>query len=147
MLAQRLYSTLLLLERTAEGKISKSNLSLISAATRFDEPIEGVITTFSTLSSSDASYSQLKKLFVIQDAKTPEEMSDAILNLKTKFNRIIGLHSSWGKSIIPRIAASLDAACLTDALVVDQGGTIIKRPIYAGRIPVNIRKCNHYNPD
>lgn len=134
MLAQRLYSTLLLLERNAEGKISKSNLSLINAATRFDEPIEGIIATSSTLNPSDASYSQLKNIFVIQDAKTPEEMSDAILNLKSKFNRIIGLHSSWGKSIIPRIAAGLDGACLTDTLAIDQAGTIFKRPIYAGRI-------------
>ena len=111
---------------------------MIAAANKFDdEQVEGVITTSSSSQSpfnpDDAKYTQLKKLFIVKDAKTPEEMSEAILGMKTKFDRIIGLHSSWGKSIIPRIAASFEGACITDTLAIEQAGSIIKRPIYAGR--------------
>lgn len=126
LLNRNLYSTLLLLESNLEGGLSKSNLALFKAAEIFNESIDGII----AMDVKEA-YAPLKKLYTLPEAKTSEELSKVISNLKTKYTRIIGLHTSFGKSIIPRIAAKWDCACLTDVTSIDSND-VYQRPTYAG---------------
>ena len=141
---RRLYSTLLLLERNAEGSLAKGNLSLAAVAQKFkDEPIDGIIIGDSPVPQ----YAFLRKLHVIKKTENgcvAEQLSEAILGLG-KYKRIIALHGSYGRGIVPRLAAAWDAACLSDVIELQVDGDVIaKRPIYAGILCADIRKCNHH---
>lgn len=132
----RLYSTLLLLERNAEGIPVKANLSLAAAAQQFNESIDGLMIGDTPVPP----YSFLRKLYIIPKPSegkgyVAEHISNAILGL-AGFKRIMALHGSFGRSIVPRIAAEWNAACLSDVIdiKVENGDTIVNRPIYAGTI-------------
>lgn len=64
---------------------------------------------------------------------------------------VVGASSAWGKDVLPRVAALLDAAMLSDVLAFEGSGDtlLFKRPVYAGNAietariegPVRVAGC------
>lgn len=135
------YSTLVLLEKNAE-KFPLSNNQLITAARLFKEPIHGFIVTKGDTKPIEG---LIDKLYITKHIATVEGTSNTLLEImkQEKYNRILGAHSSLARSVLPRVAASLDSACLSDVIAIDSDGTVIKRPIYAGKHYFKPRKCDN----
>jgi electron transfer flavoprotein alpha subunit len=66
----------------------------------------------------------------------PELWSDAIIQAMKHFNikTLLGLSSSQGKDLLPRIAASLDAPLVMDCIAVNPIDKTVKKSQYSGKI-------------
>jgi len=60
-----------------------------------------------------------------------EPLSDLIVSLAGSYDTIIAAATSTGKNVLPRVAALLDVAQISEIIEVVSGDTF-KRPIYAG---------------
>lgn len=60
-----------------------------------------------------------------------EPTTALVLSLATTYNYIVGSHSTYGKNILPRVAALLDTQMISDLVEVVSQDTF-KRPVYAG---------------
>ena len=77
-------------------------------------------------------------------------MSDIVSNVvgqlheKYKYKNIVGLGSSFGKDVIPRIAGKYVSQPITDIIEVQDGKTFI-RPTYAGNALTKVRSSQDEN--
>ena len=60
-----------------------------------------------------------------------EVISTLIESIASAYDYIVGVHSTYGKNILPRVAALLDIQMISDIIEVISEDTF-KRPIYAG---------------
>src|SRR5581483_9481739 len=64
-------------------------------------------------------------------------LAPQIAALAGPFSHVLGPSTTFGKDVMPRIAALLDTAQISDIMAVE-GGTRFRRPIYAGNAIVTV---------
>ncbi|MBI1275048.1 electron transfer flavoprotein subunit alpha/FixB family protein [bacterium] len=64
-------------------------------------------------------------------AQGAEDVTGVIMGIAANYGYVLATATSFGKNILPRVAALLDVAMISDAIAVIDG-TTFKRPIYAG---------------
>ena len=57
------------------------------------------------------------------------------------FSHIVGVSSNSGKNVLPRLAAKLDVAPLSDVVAVKDGDTF-ERPMYAGNVVATVKSSD-----
>lgn len=129
----------LVVAEIADGKVKKSTLSAITFAKKAAD-------SFSILVLSDNAKDQAKelqgygaeKVFACTDASlkdyVAEQFVPTVAEVGKGFGLVVATASSFGKDLIPRVAARLDAAYAGDcADVTNDGGKLVyKRPMFAG---------------
>ena len=77
----------------------------------------------------------VKKVLVADDAqyahRTAEPLAALVLSLAGSYDAIVAPATTVGKNFMPRVAATLDVAQISEVIEVD-GADTFKRPIYAG---------------
>src|SRR5438874_7095105 len=63
--------------------------------------------------------------------ESPENISALVVGLAKSYSHVVASASSWGKAVMPRVAALLDVAQVSEITAVDSPDTFV-RPIYAG---------------
>ena len=63
--------------------------------------------------------------------ESPENVSALAAGLAKSYSHVVASASSWGKAVMPRVAALLDVAQVSEITAVDSPDTFV-RPIYAG---------------
>ncbi|WKE66829.1 FAD-binding protein [Gallaecimonas kandeliae] len=85
------------------------------------------------------------KVLVLDDERfahpLPEVLSQAVLALAGNYSHLVTASSTTGKNLMPRIAAKLDVAQISDIIAVDSADTF-KRPIYAGNAIATVQALN-----
>jgi electron transfer flavoprotein alpha subunit len=100
------------------------------------------------VAKSVAAVQGVTKVLVVKDdvfaQPIAENLTPAILaaQKQTKSTHILAAHSAFGKNTLPRVAALLDVAAISDVMEVVGDDTFV-RPIYAGSINNNDVKCLH----
>jgi|TARA_A100001388_G_C28735144_1_gene483720 electron transfer flavoprotein alpha subunit len=120
-------------------KIKPSTLSTISAGLKIDDNIEMLI--FSTGSQEIVSDSEkisgLKKVTLIKheifESQIAEDITKALTGFleSGEYTHILAPSTTFGKNLLPRIAAHLDVQQISDIMTVLDHETF-ERPIYAG---------------
>lgn len=72
-----------------------------------------------------------------------EPLADLIVSMAASYDTIISAATSVGKNVLPRVAALLDVAQVSEIIEVVSADTF-KRPIYAGKTPS--RRCSRPTP-
>ena len=72
-----------------------------------------------------------------------ENMAGLILAIAGGYTHILAAHTTSGKSYLPRVAASLGVAQISDIISVESADTF-KRPIYAGNAIATVKACLLY---
>ncbi len=87
------------------------------------------------IAKSAASLSGVSKVLVADNGayehQLPEAVSELVLSLAGDYTHILSAATTTGKNFMPRVAALLDVAQISDIIAVESADTFV-RPIYAG---------------
>lgn len=121
-----------------DNKILKpSNLHLLTAAHALNTEMDAIIMGYDCHPViTKAEYlPYLKKLFVADNAVYADQLAEncatLIADLASQYDYIVGNASTFGKNLLPRVAALLDVPMIGDIVKIISADTF-QRPIYAG---------------
>ena len=134
---------LVIAELSEDGKLKKSTLSAITFAQRALPALGGSFSILvlganaATAAAELTGYGAAKVLTASDPAfakYTAEQFTATVAAVGKGFGLIVATASSFGKDLLPRVAARLDAAYAGDCAGVSaEGGKLVyKRPMFAG---------------
>jgi electron transfer flavoprotein alpha subunit len=134
---------LVIAELSEDGKLKKSTLSAITFAQRALPALGGTFSILVLGASTTTAAAELTgygaaKVLTCDDAAfgkyTAEQFTPTVAAVGKAFGLIVATATSFGKDLLPRVAARLDAAYAGDcAGVASEGGKLVyKRPMFAG---------------
>lgn len=129
--------SLLLLAEHDQEHLTPSTLASLTAAKAFSVPIHMVIMGESVKKIADEAvlYEGVEKVWIVENpllsTPIPENMTETLLELARGYGFILAPSSTFGKNVLPRLAALLDVAQVSDVISILDESTFI-RPIYAG---------------
>ncbi|KAF9996757.1 hypothetical protein BGZ79_009527 [Entomortierella chlamydospora] len=138
-------STLLLVEHK-DNKVAASTLNTLTAATKLGGSVTALVAGDApdSVASEVAKLSGVSKVLVAKDAAfahvLPESHASLLVETQKKlgFTHLIASHTAFGKNIMPRAAALLDVAQISDITGIESADTFV-RPIYAGNAIATVK--------
>uniref|UniRef100_A0A674PRP3 Electron transfer flavoprotein subunit alpha n=1 Tax=Takifugu rubripes TaxID=31033 RepID=A0A674PRP3_TAKRU len=146
-LLQRFQSTLVVAEHNND-KLTPITLSAITAASKLGGEVSCLVagTNCTKVVEEISQIQGVKKVLVAQHDSykgfLPEELAPLILETQKQFSftHICAGASAFGKNLLPRVAAKLDVAPISDIVEIKSPDTFV-RTIYAGNALSTV-KCN-----
>jgi len=134
---------LVIAELSEDGKLKKSTLSAITFAQRALPALGGSFSILvlganaATAAAELTGYGAAKVLASTDEAfaqYTAEQFTGTVAAVGKGFGLIVATATSFGKDLLPRVAARLDAAYAGDCagVSVEGGKLVYKRPMFAG---------------
>ena len=136
-------NVLVVAELAEDGKLKKSTLSAITFARQALPAVGGSMTILVLGASTAAAAAELggfgaAKIITVEDASlakyTAEHYAPSVVAAAQGVSLVVATATSYGKDLLPRVAARLDAAYAGDCSgVAAEGGKLVyKRPMFAG---------------
>ncbi len=130
-------------ELTEEGKVRKTTHSAIAFAKRALPALGGSFSILVLGAKAKAAAEELRafgaaKVLVCEDPSlenyVAEQYAPTVAEVGKSYGLVVATASSFGKDLLPRVAARLDAAYAGDCadLSADGGKLVYKRPVFAG---------------
>ena len=92
-----------------------------------------------------ANVSGVSKVLVADNAvyehQLPENIADLVVELASDYTHIFAAATTTGKNFMPRVAALLDVAQISDVIKVESADTFV-RPIYAGNAIATVQSAD-----
>jgi len=125
-LSQRLASTLAILEQR-EGGLNSASLGAVTAGQKIGGSIHGFIAgkDVKGVAEQAAKVKGIEKVIMVQNEAyergLPENYASLLVDniKKGGYTHVIVGHSSFGKSVLPRVAALLDVQQLSDVMAIE----------------------------
>ena len=137
----------LVVAETCDGKLASATLNAISAAIRLGGEIHLLVAGHdcAELAETCARISGVSRV-LLADAPfcrdgLPETFAELIVSLAVDFGYIVAAATTFGKGLLPRVAARLDVAPVTDVVGIVSPDTFT-RPIHAGSLLSTVRSCD-----
>ncbi|MBL8740598.1 MAG: electron transfer flavoprotein subunit alpha/FixB family protein [Myxococcales bacterium] len=136
-------SSILVVAEIAEGKVKKTTHSAITFANQAKQAMGGSFSILVIGAGAQAAAAELtgfgaEKILVADDASlkdyVAERYAPTVASAAKGFTVVVATASSYGKDLMPRVAARLGAGYAGDITgVVAEGGAVkYKRPMFAG---------------
>lgn len=135
---------LLLIAEHDQGALTPATTATLTAAKQFSVPIHMIVMGHLCrgIAEEAASYEGVHKVWVVDNPRLTnplaEDMTETLLRLAKGYDFILTPASTFGKNILPRLAALLDVAQLSDVTAILDHQTFI-RPLYAGNVLATLR--------
>jgi electron transfer flavoprotein alpha subunit len=135
---------LLLIADHDQGTLTPSTTATLTAAQQFSVPIHMIVMGHLCHAAAEdaASYEGVHKVWSVDHPMLTnplaEDVTETLLDLAKEYEFILAPSSTFGKNILPRLAAFLDVAQLSDVIGIVDEKTFV-RPIYAGNILATLR--------
>jgi electron transfer flavoprotein alpha subunit len=135
---------ILLLAETANGALAPATAKALAAASQIGGPVHILVVGPGLKSAADAAarLAGVEKVLYAEDASLDhvlaEPVAALILSLAPSYDVIIAPSTSATKNVLPRVAALLDVAQVSDIIKVVAPDTF-ERPIYAGNAVQTVR--------
>ena len=136
--------SILLLAETAKGALAPSSAKALTAAREIGGPIHVLVAGAGLKSAADeaAQLTGVEKVLyadnALYDHQLAEPVAALIVSLAANYTVIIAPSTSATKNILPRVAALLDVAQVSDIIKVVAPDSF-ERPIYAGNAIQTVR--------
>lgn len=129
--------TVLVIADHDNEKLKDSTLNTVTAATKFNSEIHVLVAGYNCalVANAAAKINGVDKVICADDISLKHHLAEAVtpvvVNLAGKYDQIMVAATTTGKNFMPRVAAILDMAQISDIISIENGNTF-KRPIYAG---------------
>lgn len=139
-------SVLVIAEHDNSG-LKAGTLTAVTAAQAIDQDVSILVagSGCGAVAHSAAMISGVSKVLIADNAayqhQLPENLAPLIAELGTQFSHILAAATTSGKNLMPRIAALLDVAQITDMIQVNSADTFV-RPIYAGNALATVQSSD-----
>src|SRR6185369_6176878 len=136
-------NVLVVAELSEDGKLKKSTLSAITFARQALPAVGGALHILVLGASTAAACAELAgfgaaKIIAVDDPSlakyTAEQFAPSVVAAAKDTSLVVATASTFGKDLLPRVAARLDAAFAGDCsgVAVEGGKLVYKRPMFAG---------------
>ena len=142
-------SVLVLAEHNDQAFLS-STFNVIEAASKINDDIHLLIcgSKIENLANEGKNILALKKVITCDDEGLnnviAEKISPIILSIAKNYTHILAPATTYGKNILPRVAALLDISQISDVIGIENPQTFI-RPIYAGNAIAHVQSPQTLN--
>jgi len=139
--------TVLVIAEYQQQQIQASTLNVVSAALQIDQDVHVLLMgqDRSGAANAAAAITGVSKVLVADDAifanQLAENLTSQVLSLAKNYTHLLVAASANGKNIMPRIAALLDVAQISEITKVISPDTF-ERPIYAGNAIATIQSID-----
>ena len=129
--------SILVVAENSNKEIKSSTLNSINAASKINDDIHLVVigNQCEEAAKKAALIEKVKKVIHIDDPQyeniIAESIAPIIVSLSEKYTHILAPASTFGKNLMPRVAALLDLSQISDVISIENEDTFV-RPIYAG---------------
>lgn len=140
-------NTLLVVEHK-DGKITGATLNALTAASKLGGEVTALVAGGDdAIAQAVAKCAGVNKVLTAADAayskNLPEDMAPLVAEIQKKYNftHLFAGHTAVGKNVMPRVAALLDVAPVSDITAVEGEDTFV-RPIYAGNAIATVKSSD-----
>ena len=139
-------SNLVIAEHNNEA-LGAATLNAITAASQVGGDIHVLVAgdDAQAVADSAAAVAGVSKVLLAQGEQYKDgvsvELANLIVSLAGDYSHILAASSTSGKDVMPRVAALLDVAQVSDVVAVDSPDTF-KRPIYAGNAIATVQSSD-----
>ncbi|ETX10297.1 electron transfer flavoprotein subunit beta [Marinomonas ushuaiensis DSM 15871] len=124
--------------------LKPATLNAVTAATQIDADVHLLVAGFEcqTVVEQAAAVAGVTKVMVADNAvyehQLAENVSKLVVEIASGYGHILASATTTGKNTLPRVAALLDVAQLSDVIKVESPDTFV-RPIYAGNAIATVK--------
>lgn len=139
--------TILVIAQHDNNSLNSATLNTVEAAKKIGEEIHVLIAgrSCNAVASEAGKISGIAKVLVVDSPEyehfLAENLANLVVGLGEGYSYILGPSSTFGKNFLPRVAALLDVAQITDVLEIVSADTF-KRPIYAGNVIATVQSVD-----
>ena len=136
--------SILVVAENSNKEIKSPTLNSINAASKINDDIHLVVigNQCEEVAKKAALIKKVKKVIHIDDPQyeniIAESIAPIIVSLSDKYTHILAPASTFGKNLMPRVAALLDLSQISDVIRIENEDTFV-RPIYAGNALATVR--------
>ncbi len=127
-----------------DAALGAATLNAVSAARALDETVHVLVAGQGCGAAAEAAakVAGVSKVLLCDDAacahRLAENIAPLIARLAPEYSHLLAAHNAGGKNVMPRAAALLDVAQVSDIVEVVDAETFV-RPIYAGNALATVR--------
>ena len=129
------------------GALVGATYSTIAAAAQLNAEVHLLVAgdNCSAVAELAAKAEGVSKVIVVEDPQlahaTAESMSSVVMSIAANYEHILAGATTFGKNFLPRVAALLDVAQISDITGIESSDTFI-RPIYAGNAIATVKSSD-----
>ena len=137
----------LVLAEHNNSELKTTSLNTIKAALEIDKNVDVLVvgSNCDNVTNKLVGVKNIKKIIVIDDQEylnpIAEFISPIIISLADNYSHILAPATTFGKNIMPRVAALLDVSQISDIIKVESEDTFV-RPIYAGNALATVQSID-----
>ena len=124
--------------------LKPATLTTVSAARKLDESVTVLVAGHQcrTAAESAAKVQGVAKVLLCEgvhyDHQLAEDLAALVASFAREYTHVLAPATTFGKNLLPRVAALLDVAQVSDIVAVEGADTFV-RPIYAGNALATVR--------
>lgn len=129
--------TVLVYAEHDNAQLKAETSKLITAAVAMDSTVDVLVAGegCAEVAAQAAKLSGVSKVIHVDDAAYKEQLAEnvsaLVLSMASDYSHVVAAATTTGKNFMPRVAALLDVAQISDIIAVESADTFV-RPIYAG---------------
>ena len=135
------------MRNTTIPRSKSATLNTVSAATELDKQVVVLVGGHQCAGAAEsaAKIEGVSKVLVADAAHyahpLAENLADLVVTLAHGYTHILAPATTSGKNVMPRVAALLDVAQISDIMSIESADTFV-RPIYAGNVLATVRSLD-----
>ncbi|MCL2452176.1 MAG: FAD-binding protein [Alphaproteobacteria bacterium] len=137
----------LLLAEVSNGLLDEATARALTAAKALNEPVHILVTgdTVETAGEAAAKLNGAAKVLLADDPLythgLAEPLAALIVQLAVDYSAILAAATTFGKNVLPRVAALLDVMQISEIIKV-KAPDVFERPIYAGNATLTVQSTD-----
>jgi electron transfer flavoprotein alpha subunit len=139
-------SVLLIVEHNNK-ELKSFTLNAVTAASQIDSDVHALVIGYNCgdVAKAASELPLVKKVFTVEAAHyenfLAENFAPVVTKLADNYSHIVCSANTFGKNLMPRIAAKLDTSQVSDIIKVESPDTFV-RPIYAGNAFATVKSTD-----